>query len=136
MQTVHINQGYFKFIRDEFKCNKIWRYAWKCIGIRVITISCFLDGSAVKRHLQCRRHRRHEFHPWVGKIPWRRKWQPIPVFLFKESPWTEEPDRLQFKGSQRVRHSWDTKHIFLSRQENLFRKGIYKPFNISVMGEF
>jgi len=20
-------------------------------------------------------------HPWVGKIPWRRKWQPIPVFL-------------------------------------------------------
>ena len=21
------------------------------------------------------------FNPWVGKIPWRRKWQPIPVFL-------------------------------------------------------
>ena len=28
--------------------------------------------------LQCRRH---EFNPWVGKISWRRKWQPIPVFL-------------------------------------------------------
>ena len=27
---------------------------------------------------QCRRHR---FNPWVGKIPWRRKWQPTPVFL-------------------------------------------------------
>ena len=27
---------------------------------------------------QCRSH---EFDPWVGKIPWRRKWQPIPVFL-------------------------------------------------------
>ena len=27
---------------------------------------------------QCRRCR---FHPWVGKIPWRRKWQPTPVFL-------------------------------------------------------
>ena len=27
---------------------------------------------------QCRRHR---FDPWVGKIPWRRKWQPTPVFL-------------------------------------------------------
>ena len=25
------------------------------------------------------RHRRREFHPWVGKIPWRRKWQPTPV---------------------------------------------------------
>ena len=28
--------------------------------------------------LQCRRPR---FHPWVRKIPWRRKWQPTPVFL-------------------------------------------------------
>ena len=27
---------------------------------------------------QCRRRR---FHPWVGKIPWRRKWQPTLVFL-------------------------------------------------------
>ena len=28
--------------------------------------------------LQCRR-------PWVGKIPWRRAWQPIPLFLPGES---------------------------------------------------
>ena len=26
-----------------------------------------------------------EFNPWVGKIPWRRKWQPTPVFLPGES---------------------------------------------------
>ena len=25
------------------------------------------------------------FNPWVGKIPWRREWQPIPVFLPAES---------------------------------------------------
>ena len=24
------------------------------------------------------------FHPWVGKIPWRRKWPPTPVFLPEE----------------------------------------------------
>ena len=29
--------------------------------------------------------RRHEFSPWVGKIPWRRKWQPTLVFLPGES---------------------------------------------------
>ena len=29
-------------------------------------------------HLQCRRC---GFNPWVGKIPWRRKWQPTPIFL-------------------------------------------------------
>ena len=28
------------------------------------------------------------FDPWVGKIPWRRAWQPIPVFLTREIPWT------------------------------------------------
>ena len=25
------------------------------------------------------------FHPWAGKIPWRRAWQPTPVFLPGES---------------------------------------------------
>ena len=31
---------------------------------------------------QCRRL---AFNPWVGKIPWRRAWQPTPVFLPGES---------------------------------------------------
>ena len=30
---------------------------------------------------QFRRHRWSRFDPWVQKIPWRRKWQPTPVFL-------------------------------------------------------
>ena len=51
------------------------------------------------------------FYPWVGKIPWRRARQPTPVFLPGESPWTEEPGRLQSIGSQRVGHNWETKHI-------------------------
>ena len=29
--------------------------------------------------------RRHGFHPWVRKIPWRRAWHPTPVFLPGES---------------------------------------------------
>jgi len=44
------------------------------------------------------------FNPWVGKIPWRRAWQPTAVFLPGESPWTEEPGGLQFMGLQRVGH--------------------------------
>ena len=47
---------------------------------------------------------RYGFDPWVGKIPWRRAWQPIPVFLPGESPWTEEPGGLQSVGSQRIGH--------------------------------
>ena len=34
---------------------------------------------------QCRRHKRRGFDPWVGKIPWRRAWQPTPVFSPGES---------------------------------------------------
>ena len=48
------------------------------------------------------------FDPWVGKIPWRREWLSIPIFL----PWrisrTEEPGGPQSVGSQRVRHDWVT----------------------------
>jgi len=47
---------------------------------------------------------------WVGKIPWRRAWQPTPVFLSEESAWTEESGGLQSMGSQRVGHHWLTKH--------------------------
>ena len=31
---------------------------------------------------QCRRCR---FNPWVRKLPWRRQWQPIPIFLPEKS---------------------------------------------------
>ena len=34
---------------------------------------------------QCRRRKRHRFNPWVREIPWRRAWQPTPVFLPGES---------------------------------------------------
>ena len=43
-------------------------------------------------------------------LPWRRAWQPTPVFLPGESPWTEESGGLQAMGLQRVRHDWATKH--------------------------
>ena len=52
---------------------------------------------------QYRITKRCGFNPWVGKIPWRGKWQPTPVFL---------PGESQGQGSladyspelQRVRH--------------------------------
>ena len=50
-------------------------------------------------HLQCGRPR---FDPWVEKVPWRREWQPSPVFL----PGEFHEQRLQFMGSQRVGQDW------------------------------
>ena len=71
--------------------NLLWGKEWECEGffthhypgkqqrpLGVLLPMC-LSGKASA--CQCRRHRRCGFDPWIGKIPWRRKWQPIPVFL-------------------------------------------------------
>ena len=34
---------------------------------------------------RCRKHKRSEFKPWVGEIPWRRSWKSNLVFLPGES---------------------------------------------------
>ena len=47
---------------------------------------CFPGGASGKEPAcQCRRHKRCGFDPWFRKIPWRRAWQPTPVFLPGES---------------------------------------------------
>ena len=43
-------------------------------------LPCWLRGESI-----CLPCRTPGFNPWVGKIPWRRKWQPTPVFLPGES---------------------------------------------------
>ena len=52
---------------------------------------------------QCRLNvKRCWFHPWVGKIPWRRTWQPTPVFLPGES---HGHRGLQCMGSHTAGHN-------------------------------
>ena len=56
-----------------------------------------------KSACQCRRCKRCRFHPWVGRLPWSRKWQPTSVFLPGEfygprslQPWDlEEKDTIE-----------------------------------------
>ena len=51
---------------------------------------------------QCRRRKRHRFNPWVGMIPWRRKWEPPPVI-----PWENPMDRgAWWAAVHRVTKSW------------------------------
>ena len=54
---------------------------------------------------QCRRY---GLDPWVGKIPWRRKWQLTPVFLPGES------HGRRSMGSQRVGRNFSFFLFFLS----------------------
>ena len=52
-------------------------------------INCNLYSSGLPWWLRgqsvCLQCGRPGFDPWVGKIPWRRKWQPTPIFLSGES---------------------------------------------------
>ena len=57
-------------------CRKIDMYIWK--GFPVTLVEKGLPDEAAR----CKRCR---FDPWVRKIPWRRTWQPTPVFLPGES---------------------------------------------------
>ena len=47
--------------------------------------------------------------PWVWKIPWRRKWQPIPVFLPGKSHGQRSLVGFSPQGRKRVRHALTTK---------------------------
>ena len=77
-----------------------------------------LNGERI--HLPVQEMKAMMVDPWVGKIPWRRKWQPTPVFLpgeshgqrslvgyspwgYKESDTTEHACR-HIEG--RVRNGW------------------------------
>ena len=78
--------------------------SWDLKRLRCTSVSYGLRSGLASRWLSgkdsaCQRRRRR-FDPWVGKILWRRKWQPTPVFFPGESPKKEEPSRLQSIGSQ------------------------------------
>ena len=55
----------------------------------------------------CLKCRRPGFDPWVGKIPWRGKWQPTPVFFPGKSYGQRSLVSYSTRGC-RVRHNWAT----------------------------
>ena len=53
------------------------------LALRFISIP---GGTGDKEPIcQCRRRRRCGFDPWVGRIPWRRAWQPTPYSCLESS---------------------------------------------------
>ena len=69
-----------------------WRNLLKVIHLisgrfRIWTLAAYLPRRLSGKEFagQCWNHRRHGFDPWVRKILWRRRWQPIPEFLLVKS---------------------------------------------------
>ena len=70
-----------------------------------IWLCCVFSGlprwlSGKESACQCRRCRTHRSNPWVRKIPWRRKWEPTPVFL---------PGKFHRQKSLAACSPWDCK---------------------------
>ena len=63
-------------------------------------------------HSQCRRHRRCRFNLWVGKIPWRRKWQHTPYSCLKNP--TDRGDwqsTVQWVSKSPTQLKWLSTHL-------------------------
>ena len=69
----------------------------------------FPGGSDSEECLQCRRP---DFTSWVGKIPWRKEWQPTSVSLPGEFQGQRSLVRLLSMGLQRGGHDWVTNTHF------------------------
>ena len=87
-------------------------------------VGASLVAQMVKNLPECRRP---GFSSWVGKIPWRRAWQPTPAFLHGESHGQRSLVGYSPWG-HRVRKDWATWHA----RTYLFSKGrARKPEHIT-----
>ena len=123
-----------KWVAIPFSRGCSWSRDWtlvSCIAVKFFTIwairedQCEKDFSLISLSYgfsggtsckalasQCKRHKRWGLDPWLGKTPFRRAWQPTPISLPGESPWTEMPGGVQSLGLQRVEHDWsDLAHM-------------------------
>ena len=83
-----------------------------------------LPGGASDKEPTCqyRECKRLRFDPWVWKIPWRKKWQPIPVFLPGKShgqrslagyspsdhkSWTRLSDETSTTNQSKLNENWE-----------------------------
>ena len=54
------------------------------------------------------------FDPWVGKIPWRRKWQPAPIFV---------PEKFHGQRSLADYSPWGRKESDTTKQLSTYTQG-------------
>ena len=103
-----------------------------------LCLSWWLNGRIF---LQCRRRR---LDPWVGRIPWRRKWQPTPEFLPGEfhgqrslagySPWSPKEMEMTECACTHIHTHTPPPHIMAntlpntrSCQQNTSQKCLWWP---------
>ena len=88
-------------------------------------------GSGKEFSWECRRCKRLGFNPWVGKIPWRWKWEPTLVFLpgksheLNRGAWQATVLRVSKSWTQLCRHTYAhtlTMYLIFWRIAQLFSR--------------
>ena len=108
-------------------CLFLWRVLICIPNFNNMIISLVAFRGTFLMGIHCRGWR-HGFNPWVRKIPWKRKWQPSPIFLPGKShrqrslvgyspkgckEWWKG-NRQKGQGSPNGRNSLQVSDIFLS----------------------
>ena len=75
---------------------------------------------------QCRSLRRRRVNLWVDTIPWKRKWQPIPVFLPGKSHGQRGLAGYSQWDCQRVGHDLATKQQQKNQEGSYLSQNYYK----------
>ena len=79
-EVVQYATGEEQRITNSTRVNEAAEPKWIWCSVFAVSREASLVAQMVKQlpTMQCGRP---GFNPWVGKIPWRRRWQPTPVFL-------------------------------------------------------
>ena len=131
--------------------NMTWKLCWSgpCLLLHLSLCSCpkeslagsvfpylctFARASSVawapqdcRILLQCRGCSRCGFDPWVRKIPWRREWQPTPVFLPGKIPWQATKSWTQLKQLSAHTHT----HTHTHTQSHTHSTSLLGPVSLS-----
>jgi len=98
LESLPVPKTYFSSFSKQTQLHRSFKTQFLCLSYSVKpldTLACpmeldlripllwhFPGGTSGKEPVcQCRRHKRHRFDPWIGKILWKREWQPAPVLL-------------------------------------------------------
>ena len=76
-----INMAYISFS----EMTHVEQLAWYLIDSKAEQMLPIIFHGSSDHKTICLQRGRPGFNPWVGKIPWRREWQPTPVFLPEKS---------------------------------------------------
>ena len=95
----------------------------------------FPGGASGKESAyQCRRCKRCRLHILVRRLPWRRRWQPTPVFLPGESPGQRSLTGYSPWGRKELDTTEELHFHFQSSIDRL-RIGYVQSFAVTVLGK-